>query len=193
MAEGFSGKVLLDMAISLDGFVAGPNNDSGALYAWYFQPPQNENDRNPAVVADLIKTTGAIIMGRRAYQTGVDFGGYADNPYQCRHVVLTHNPPAEPPQVETDFAFVTDGVHSALRLAQSAARDRHVVVAGGAETAQQFLRAGLIEEIHLHLVPVLLGGGLRLFDHLGAAPVELEMTGLIEAPGVTHLYYRLVK
>jgi dihydrofolate reductase len=189
--NAFSGKVLLDMAMSLDGFVSAPNNDSGGLYDWYFQEPRGPADRNPEIVADLIATTGAIIMGRRVYGQGNE-EGYDGNPYRCRHFVLTHTPPAQPPKGDTDFTFVTDGIESALRQAKAAAGDRHVVVAGGAETAQQFLRAGLLEEIHLHIVPVALGAGLRLFENL-AAPVKLEPIGLIEAPGVTHQYFRVLK
>ncbi len=191
MTDGFTGKVLLDMAMSLDGFVSAPDNDSGGLYDWYFQEPRGPADRNPEIVAGLIKTTGAIIMGRRAYGQGNE-EGFVENPYRCEHYVLTHTPPAQPAQGDTSFTFVTDGPESALRQAKAAAGNRHVVVAGGADTAQQFLRAGLLDEVHLHVVPVVLGAGLRLFDHLDA-PIKLETTGIIEAPNVTHQYFRIVK
>ena len=191
MSPAFTGKVLLDMAMSLDGFVSAPNNDSGGLYDWYFQEPRGADDPNPGVVAGLVQTTGAIIMGRRAYGQGNE-EGFVDNPYKCTHLVLTHHPPAQPPQGDTHFTFVTDGPESALRQAKAAAGDRHVVVGGGAQTAQQFLRAGLLEEVHLHIVPVALGDGLRLFENL-EAPIRLELMRFIEAPGVTHQYFRVIK
>lgn len=192
MGDEFSGKVLLDMAISLDGYVAGPHDEDGGLYDWYFEPNRAPSDPNGEIIADLIRTTGAIIMGRRAYAQGEAQGGWADNPYQCEHFVLTHTPPEAPP-TGTSFTFVTNGIESALRQAKAAAGDRHVVVAGGAQVAQQYLRTGLIEEIHLHLAPVLLGAGLRLFEVAGFAPAALAITRVIPAPGVTHLYYRVGK
>jgi dihydrofolate reductase len=93
----------------------------------------------------------------------------------------------------TTFTFVTDGVESALGQAKAAAGDKNVTVAGGANTAQQFLKAGLLDELQLHVVPLLLGGGLRLFEGVGAEEVELETTRVIEAPGVTHLRFRVVR
>jgi dihydrofolate reductase len=91
------------------------------------------------------------------------------------------------------FTFVTDGLHSALRQARQAARDRSVLIMGGPTTAQQFVRAGLVDEIHLQLVPVFLGTGTRLFDHLGTDHIELERTAVIESPHVTHLRFHLVR
>jgi dihydrofolate reductase len=93
----------------------------------------------------------------------------------------------------TTFTFVTDGIESALKQAQAAAGDNDVSVAGGANIVQQYLRAGLLDEVQIHLVPVLLGEGHRLFDHLGAEHIEWERTRVIESPGVTHLRFRVVK
>ncbi len=191
MTNVFTGKVLLDMAMSLDGFVSAPDNDSGGLYDWYFQTPRGADDPNPGIVAGLIETTGAIIMGRGVYGVGNE-EGFGENPYRCEHFVLTHRPPEQPPKGDTSFTFVTEGLDSALRQAKAAAGDRHVVIAGGAQTAQQFLRAGLLEEIHLHVVPVALGAGLRLFENLDA-PVKLETLRLVEAPGVIHQYFRVIQ
>jgi dihydrofolate reductase len=89
------------------------------------------------------------------------------------------------------FIFVSDGIESALKQAKAAAGDKDVCIAGGANTAQQFLKAGLLDEIHIHLVPVLLGDGLRLFEHLGTDRIELECTRVIEAPLATHIRYRV--
>ena len=91
------------------------------------------------------------------------------------------------------FTFITDGIESALQQAKAAAGDKNVVVGGGANIVRQFLKAGLIDEIQIHLVSVLLGRGIRLFDHLGTEQIQLESTGMIDSPGVTHLRFRVIK
>jgi len=95
--------------------------------------------------------------------------------------------------VQKCTTFVTDGIESTLKQAKAAAGDKDVVVGGGANTAQQLMKAGLLDEIQIHLIPVLLGAGIRLFDHIGTEPIELETTRVIEAPDVTHLRFRVVK
>jgi dihydrofolate reductase len=122
-------------------------------------------------------------------------GWWGDEPPFHRPVfVLTHHP-REPLTKEggTTFTFVTDGIESALEQATEAAAGKDVALSGGASVAQQYLAAGLIDEIQIHVVPVLLGDGARLFDNLGGAEVRLEATRAVEAPGVTHLTYRVVK
>jgi RibD C-terminal domain len=108
-------------------------------------------------------------------------------------VVLSHTVPEKPARGATAFTFVADGLQSALTQAKAAAGDKDVVVGGGATTAQQFISAELIDELQIHLVLVLLGKGLRLFDHLGTKPVKLEKTNGVDAPDVTHLTFRVVK
>ena len=103
--------------------------------------------------------------------------------------VLTHEVPAELPETSVPYTYVTDGVESAIRQAKEAAEDKNVALAGS-QAAQQCLRAGLLDEIVISPVPLLLGGGVRLFDHLGG-PVRLETISLVDAPGVTHLHYRV--
>ena len=93
----------------------------------------------------------------------------------------------------TSYAFVTDGIEAALEQARAAAEDKDVALAGGASVAQQYLDAGLLDEVQIHVAPVLLGGGVRLFDELGAGPVQLEGTRVVESPAVTHLRYRVMK
>ena len=179
------GKVFVDMAISLDGFVAGSNEeeDSG-LYNWYFAPSGNDT----IVIDELLQTTGAMLLGRRTFGNNPD--GF-DTPYKVPHFVLTHTTRQSVARDGATFAFVGDGIESALAQAQVAAGEKDVCVAGGATTVQQFFQAGLINEVQLHLVPVLLGKGLRLFDQLG--PMELEQTRVLESSGVTHLRFRVVK
>lgn len=183
------GNVILDMAMSLDGFIAGANNADAGLYDWYFTPARPSAE----VIDELINTLGAIIMGRGAYETGNESGGFADNPYTAAQFVLTHHPPAKVAKGAESFTFVTDGIESALRQAKAAAGEKAVAIGGGANIAQQYLNAGLVDEIQIHLIPRLLSGGVRLFDHLNLDSLKLEITRVTESVGVTHLKYRVVK
>jgi dihydrofolate reductase len=142
------------------------------------------------VQRELIETTGAMILGKGVF--GSDPNGF-DTPYKVPHFVLTHHPRDSVTRDGATFNFVTDGVESALRQARDAAGERDVCVAGGANTAQQFLRAGLLDELQIHLAPVLIGEGIRLFDGLDAKGVKLEKTRTLESAGVTHLKFRVVR
>ncbi|MEV1143007.1 dihydrofolate reductase family protein [Micromonospora sp. NPDC049799] len=202
------GSVLLSMSVSLDGFAAGPDvtaehpmgRGGERLHEWLFH---DGGDR--AVAADgatpvgvdaeqareRYATTGAVVIGKRTFDIGV--GLWQDTPFPVPCFVITHAP-RDPLTMKSDsFTFVTDGLHSALRRAQQAAGDRSVLIMGGPTTGQQFVRAGLVDEIHLQLVPVLLGTGTRLFDDLGTDHIELERTAVIESPHVTHLRFRVVR
>ena len=186
----------LGISISLDGFVAGPNPSED-------DPLGEGGERNAdaEVVDDAFKGVGAYIMGRRMFGGGDGpwdetwKGWWGDDPpYHVPVFVLTHHP-REPLEMEggTTFTFVTDGIVSALEHAREAAGDKDVALGGGADVAQQYLKAGLIDEMQIYVVPVLLGDGARLFDNLGDAEVRLECTRAVEAPGVSHLKYRVVK
>lgn len=183
------GNVVLDMAMSLDGFIAGPNDEYVGLHEWFFEL----GGRNSEVVAESLETTGALIMGRRTYDVAAAQDAFVDNPYQVPHVVVTHTVAETTAKGSTKFIFVTDGIASALEQARAAAGDKHVVVGGGATIARQYLQAGLLDAIRIALVPVLVGAGIRLFDQIGLAHINLENTSVIEAPGVTHLRFRVVK
>jgi len=187
--EVFMGKVILDMSMSVDGFIAGLNDEDGGLHDYFFSPSGD----TAQVVEEGIKTTGAIIMGRRSYDLGDQFDGFVSTPYKVPHFVLSHHIPEKLAKGETAFTFVTDGPESALTQAKAAAGDKNVVVGGGAHTAQQFISTESIDELQIHLVPVLLGEGLRLFDYIGGKPVKLEKTSVVDAPDVTHLTFRVVK
>src|SRR5712692_227161 len=202
------GKVVLDMSMSLDGFITGPNDgverllgDGGErLHDWIFDgtaeragtsPRTSATGSNREVMDEAFKTLGAEIMGRRWFDIGE--GPWGDNPpFQVPCFVLTHDAHEKLLKGATTFTFVTDGIESALKQAQAAAGDKNVGV-GGANTAQQYLKAGLLDEIHIHLVPILLGEGRKLFEHIGTEQIELETTRVIESPGVTHLKFRVVK
>ncbi len=197
-------KVAVALTVSLDGYIAGPNDgdelplgEGGeALFEGYFNgdTPSRHNDRfklsrPSAEVFDAgIDSCGAVVTGRRTYDIANAWGG--DGPVPGRPLfVLTHSVPAEVPATSVPYTFVTDGIESAVEQAKAAAGDKYVALAGS-QAAQQCLRAGLLDEIWVAVVPLLLGGGIRLFDHIGG-PVRLEPISVVDAPGVTHLSYRV--
>ena len=190
-------KLFLDITMSLDGFITGPdpNPEQGLGRG-------GEANADSEVIRESIDSTGAVVMGRNMFGGGE--GPWGDEPWEGWwgddppfHVpvfVLTHH--AREPltkQGGTTFTFVTDGVEAAAEQARAAAGDKDVAVAGGANVAQQYLATGLLDELQIHLVPLLLGGGVRLFDNLGTDRPGLECTRVIESPAVTHLRYRVVK
>jgi dihydrofolate reductase len=196
------GKVIVDLSMSLDGYIAGPNDSPGnplgdggeALFEWmhtnteaygtrdFINPPEASRE-----VVDEWFEGGAIISGRRTYDIANGWGGR--HPMGVPFFVLTHEPPDTDPGEGT---FVTDGVESAFEQAQAVAGDRSIGLSA-ADVAQQFLRAGLLDEVQVSVAPVVLGGGVRLFDESKSGPVELEQARVIESDGVTHLRYLVVK
>jgi len=187
------GRVLLDMAVSLDGFIAGPNDEDTGLHDWFFPPSGSVSAGDARVIEESVNTTGAILIGRRAYDLGDRVDGFVDTPYKVEHFVLTHDAPERVARGETAFTFVTDGIDSALEQARAAAGDRNVAVGGGASVVRQVLSTGLVDEVQLHLAPVLLGGGLRLFEYSGSEKIKLERTRVVESPFATHLRFRVIK
>lgn len=180
------GGVLLDMAISLDGMICGPGGADGGLYDWYFNP----SEVSRPVVDELIAQTGAIVIGRGAFGTGDDAGGWDDTPYEVPHFVITHRPPSLPSGGSVEFVFVTEGVRAAVERAREAAGGRYATIGGGADVARQCLAEGLVDEVQLHVVAVLLGNGVPLFDGSGPT-VSLTRKRVLDAPNVTHLRYRV--
>lgn len=182
------GKVVGGMTMSLDGFVNDRNGDVSRLY------PDLDALRETEMLQESIRTTGAVMMGRRAYDMAQ--GDFTNYEYQVPIFVLTHHVPAKVAKGENGnfkFHFVTDGIESAIAQAKAAAGDKDVTVVGGANTTQQCLKAGLLDEIQLGIMPILLGEGLRLFEPLGIEPIELEIVRVIESPARTDLMYRVVK
>jgi dihydrofolate reductase len=191
--------VIFDISMSLDGFITASNQtpeeplgDGGErLHEWAFSAA---DDRSREVLTRAVETAGAVIAGRRTYDTSLPGWG-ADGPTGAARLplfVVTHSQPQDVPAGGV-YRFVTDGIHSALQQAKAAAGDKNVVVMGGADIGQQFLRAGLLDEIQIHLVPVLFGSGTRMFEQLDNGHVHLEVAELIGASEATHLRYRLVK
>jgi dihydrofolate reductase len=210
------GKLAGDISMSLDGFVAGPNptlerplGDGGeSLHEWalalesWRRPhglPGGETNASTKVVDESLEATGAVVMGRRMFSGGEGpweddpnaDAWWGDNPpFHVPVFVLTHHArETVTKDGGTTFAFVTEGIEAALEEARAAAGEKDVHVAGAAAAVQQYLAAGLIDELQINLAPVLLGGGTRLFD---GPPSELELIRVVEAPAVTHLKYRVL-
>jgi dihydrofolate reductase len=208
---------MLDISMSLDGFIAGPNqtleNPLGEggerLHDWAFKVASwrerhglegGETNRDSEIVQEGVDATGAVVMGRRMFSGGegpweadpnADAWWGDDPPFHVPVFVLTKHPrETVVKQGGTSFTFVTDGIEAALEQARTAAGDKDVLLAGGANVVQQYLQAGLLDELQIHVSPVLLGDGVRLFDNLGPESLELEITRVVESPGVTHLRYR---
>jgi dihydrofolate reductase len=196
-------KVTCDMAMSVDGFAAGPNQTmdnpfgdgvDGRLHRWMFEEPEAN-----AAAIEAITAAGAFIMGRNMFGPGrdawdLDWKGWwgDDPPYHGPVFVLTHFA-REPLEMQggTTFTFVTDGIESALAQAREAAGDANVAIAGGAHTVNQYLAAGLIAELRLHVAPVVLGAGERLLDGVGnfdLEPLDVSGNGL-----VAHLSYGVAR
>jgi dihydrofolate reductase len=212
------GKLWFDITVSLDGYVAGPDpreeaplGDGGEqLHEWAFRLQtwkqahglgDGETGPDDEIVAESIARQGASIMGRGMFGGGPGpwgddpWNGWwgDDPPFEVPVFVLT-NHPREPLHLGTStFTFVTDGIESALEQARAAAGDKDVHVAGGANVAQQYLRAGLLDEVELHIVPLLLGGGVRLFENVPADAARLEIDRVVASPTVTHARYRAVR
>jgi dihydrofolate reductase len=204
------GRVFVDITTSVDGFVAGPNDGPelplGAggerLHRWVYdlaswREPHGleggETNRDSEIVDEALRKTGAVVVGKRMFENAK---GCGDNPpFHMPVFVLTHESrEIEEKEGGTTFTFVNDGIVSALEQAKAAAGTKHVSIAGGANTIQQYLSAGLVDEIQIHLAPMLLGDGIRLFEQLDVEPIELETTRVIDSPaGVAHLRFRVVK
>jgi dihydrofolate reductase len=210
-------KVRVHISTSLDGYVAGPNQSmeeplgegGEQLHDWMVElkawrqrhgEEGGEENASSAVMQEANANVGAEIMGRGKFGPP-ERGAWGDDPWQGWWgedppfhkpvFILTHHPREPLTLTDTTFTFVTDGIHAAMEQAQAAAGDKDVFIGGGAKTINQYLAAGVVDVLELHVVPILLGGGARLFEGVGPG-VKLELVRTIEAPGVTHLKYRVV-
>ena len=213
-------KVIVDISMSLDGFVAGPNptldeplgQHGEDLHEWAFAAASwreshgqsgGEDNADSKVIEESVARSGAFVMGRRMFSGGEGAwendpkatGWWGDEPpFHVPVFVLTQHA-REPLDMQggTTFTFVTEGIEVALEQARNAAGEKDVTLAGGASIAQQYLKAGLVDELQVHVAPVFLGDGVRLFESLGDARPELELTRVVDSPRVTHLRYRVQK
>ena len=212
--------VRLQITMSLDGYVAGPNQSlehplgerGEELHQWAFAARSfremhgmegGATGPDDDIIAETFQNIGATIMGRNMFGGG--HGAWADSPpwngwwgdnppYHSPVFVLTHYA-REPLEMQggTTFHFVTEGIHAALDRARSAAGDKDVAIAGGADAVQQYLKADLIDEMEIHVVPLLLGSGARLFDNMGGRQTRYECIRVVSSPAATHVKYRLVR
>jgi dihydrofolate reductase len=200
------GKVVADITMSLDGFITGPGDRPGrglgergeCLHNWVMGGPWRYDDEarrfapadvDRGVLEQAMGSTGAGIIGRRMFDVAGGWGGNPPGGPNARYFVLTHSAPRDWADRISPFTFVTEGIDAALAQAQAVAGDKDVGIGGGANVIQQYLAAGLVDELRLHVAPVLLGQGRRLFGDLGNRTIELERTGVIESPYATHLFF----
>jgi dihydrofolate reductase len=193
-------KVTFDISMSLDGFMTAANQrpeepmgDGGLrLVEWAF----GNDPRDREVLTSGVGSIGAVIAGRRTYDGSVAWWGSdgPTGPVRLPVFVLSHDRPTDTPEGGV-YTVVTDGVEHALKLAKAAAGDKDVTVMGGAETGQRFIKAALVDELSIHLVPVLFGSGTRMFERLGLGDnhVQLENAGVVQTATATHLRFRVVK
>jgi dihydrofolate reductase len=202
--------VTVDVGMSLDGFIAGPNagpqnalGDGGhRIHQWVYDLEAwrerqslrgGQTNRDDEVLREAYEHVGAFIMGRRMFAEG-EIGWPDPPPFQAPVFVLTNH--GREPWIReggTTFTFVTDGIESALEQAREAAGETDVRISGGANTIDQFVKAGLVDEVQFHLAPVILGRGVRLFENVGEEGLDLEKIRLVDSPGVTHVSFRIAK
>ena len=204
-----SSKLIADITMSLDGFITGPNagvehplgEGGDRLHAWVYDlatfrekhgQSGGESNADSEVLGEAFESVGATIMGKRMFDVGVEPWG-DDPPFHMPVYVLTHETREPlPREGGTTFNFVGD-LETSVDQARSAAGGKNVSVAGGANVVQQFIKAGSLDEIQIHIAPVLIGDGIRLFEDTGAEHIEFKTTRVIDSPEVTHIRLQLAK
>ena len=195
-------KVTTGATMSLDGYIAGPDDSHfDLLFRWYANGPVVTETVNPDLsfstteedaesLKSMIRSTGCLVVGRHLYDLTNAWGGRHPMDVPC--VVLTHNPPADRPPSDENFVFVTEGIEAAVAKAREIAGEKNVGLNGGT-IARQALEAGLVDEVHVDLVPFLLGAGTPFFGAIATAPVELVQESVVPSVGVTHVTYSVVR
>ncbi|MCC7449940.1 MAG: dihydrofolate reductase family protein [Anaerolineae bacterium] len=190
------GKVYCQISMSLDGFITGPNvgvsnglGDNGErLHDWMFDA---KTDADARLVDERYATTGAVVLGKGMFDVGFEPWGDPP-PFRMPVFVVTHEAREPlPMQGGTTYTFVTDGIEAALKLARAAASDKNVGIWGGANIIRQYLKAELLDEMQLDIIPILLGDGIRLFEGLDPKGIELRKTSAIDTPSATHFRYQV--
>ena len=185
------GKILFGLSVSLDGFIADKHDDPSLVFAWF----SSAWERLYEVVGDPLSEGGAVIMGHRSFDQIDSENGWVwpdGTAVPGPVIVLQSQARAPVKKGKTQYYFVTDGIASAIAKARELVGEKNIAL-HGASSVQQALQAGLFDEFHLSIAHVLLGEGVRLFDHLGSEPIHLERIRTLETPGATHLSFRVVK
>ncbi len=195
------GKVTTGFSMSLDGFIAGPHDEVDRVFKWYFSGDATHEvsignqvfkmaEEGAGLIEEAGRAAGVLVTARRTFDVAGAWGG--KHPMNVPVVVMTHSIPQEWVYEGSPFTFVTDGVECAIEKAREIAGDK-VVAVGAPSVVQQCLKAGLLDEIHIDLAPGVLFDGIRLFDHLGIAPVDLAITEVSANQGVAHMTFRVIK
>jgi dihydrofolate reductase len=191
------GKIVIDITMSLDGFIAGPNINAKQplgkgglrLHDWLFKA---KTDKDVKVIEETVETSGAVIVGRRTYDDAINDAWGGVSPFKVPAFVITQRASVAT-KADSSFTFVTDGIESAIKQAKAVAGDKNVWVMGGANIIQQYIAARMFDELHIHIAPVLFGEGIKLFEHIGNEHIELVSSRVIETTGAIHIRYRVVK
>jgi dihydrofolate reductase len=185
-------KVFLNLTMSLDGYVAGNNiteavpmgEHGDRLHDWLFD---SKTERDNEIIKETFTKSGAVIVGGHTYTLAIKDAWGGKSPFDAPAFVVIEK---QPEFAADGFTFVTDGIESALSQARKAAGDKDVWIMGGANIAQQYIKAGLLDELQITIAPMLLGEGLRLFEHTGAA--TLKHVGVVQTPAATHITYQVI-
>ena len=203
-------KVTFDISMSLDGFITGPNDSveqglgegGEQLHRWLYDLDSwrerhgldgGESTRDAEILDEAFRNVGAVVIGRRMFDIAEEEWG--DNPpFHVPVFIVTYRPRQTiVKEGGTSYIFVTEGVEAASEQARAAAGDKDISIGGGADIIQQFLKAGMVDELQIHIVPLLLGSGTRLFEQPGLEQVKLERARVVDSPTVTHVKYRVVR
>lgn len=188
-------KTVIEITMSLDGFIAGtgitkanPMGEGGQrLHDWFFK---NKTTTDEALLEEMLDNIGAVIVGSGTYDTAIEDAWGGENPFTVPVFVVCHQLPGIKVK---GFTYIPNGVVATLDEAKAAAGNKDVLIMGGANIIQQYLRLRLFDALHIHIAPVLFGAGTRLFDHIDSNKIELNKLKAIDTPGATHIYYEAVK
>ena len=188
-------KIVLEITMSLDGFIAGTGiseeqpmgRDGELLHDWLFDAKTEADSR---IIENLWTSYGAVILGNTTYSIAISKAWNGSSPFKMPALVLC----GEKPKISVDgFTYHTKGIYEVLEKAKAVAEDKNVWIMGGANTARQFIKAGLLDELHIHIAPMLLTQGARLFDHISNQTIALKKISVIDTPAATHISYEIIK
>lgn len=188
-------KIIVNITMSLDGFIAGPGiteeNPMGVngqrLHDWLFAA---KTPVDTAILDELMNSSGAVILGNVTYSTAINGAWEGVTPFKMPAFVLCSE---KPNSLVTGFVYITKGIHDALDKAKAVANGKNIWIMGGAYTARQFIKAGLVDELHIHIAPILLNAGTRLFEHIAHQHIPLKKLASTDTPAASHIVYKIMK